>query len=318
MQSISTISSRPSQDEAEGGVEPWLRRVYLRAPEGPLRRTASWEQVELPLPSTTREAFLSSLGRQIERIGEAHRERPPRIEGPVWEQVGLDQGKVLLFVSLVAGSFFVLVVLLGQQLRIGSISVVLGAMAAAGAGYLVTTAPRRIVRMAAFRQTLEAPSFAASSNIYLKSTSSRSKTFLMLRAEEPRLRSFLADVRRHILLGYDAPSATLGARPQSHVFSESVRTVISSVVGVDRARIEEGADELDGILNSGGLDEETKLPLLMAVSFFLPIMLMLFAAMTKGTGLAAMGALVVLEVVVLDITLAISGGSVPWSRDGKR
>ena len=211
-----------------------------------------------------------------------------------------------------ASSFFVLVLLVGEELRIGSVSFALAALAAAGAGYLLLTAPRRIVRMAAFQQTLEAPSFAASSNIYLKSTSSRSKTFLALRAEEPRLSSFLAEVRRRLLLGYDASSAAQAARPESHLFSESVRTVVDSVVGVDRARVEEGSDELDGMLNSSGLDEETKMPLLIAVSFFLPIMLMLFAAMTKGTGEVAMGALVVLEVVVLDLTLAISGSSVRW------
>jgi hypothetical protein len=229
-----------------------------------------------------------------------------------WEQVGLDQRKALLFAIGTAALFFALVVMVGVVLRIGSVSFVLGAMAAAGAGYLVTTAPRRTVRMAAFQQTLEAPSFAASSNIYLKSTSSRSKTFLALRAEEPHLSSFLADARRRVLLGYDAESAALGARPESRVFSESAKTVIDSVVGVDRARVEEGADELDGMLNSSGLDEETKMPLLIAVSFFLPIMLMLFAAMTKGTGEAAMGALVVLEVIVLDLTLAISGSSIRW------
>jgi hypothetical protein len=232
-----------------------------------------------------------------------------------WEEVGLDQRRAIFFTLGVAASFFVLVVLVGGQLRIGSVSFVLGAMAAAGAGYLVSTAPRRIVRMAAFQQTLEAPSFAASSNIYLKATSSRSKTFLALRAEEPRLSSFLAEVRRRVLLGYDASSATVGARPESHVFSESARSVIDSVVGVDRARVEEGSEELDGILNSAGLDEETKMPLLIAVAFFLPIMMMLFAAMTKATGHVAIGALVVLEVVVLDLTLAISGSSVKWGGD---
>gem|GEM_PF-6932549 len=229
-----------------------------------------------------------------------------------WEQVGLDQRKAVVFTFGVAASFFALVAFVGEELRVGSVSFVLAALAAAAAGYLLLTAPRRIVRMAAFQQTLEAPSFAASSNIYLKSTSSRTKTFLALRAEEPRLSSFLAEVRRRVLLGYDASTATLGARPESHVFSESVRTVLNSVVGVDRARVEEGSDELDGMLSSGGLDEETKMPLLIAVSFFLPIMLMLFAAMTKGTGDAAMGALVVLEVIVLDLTLAISGSSIKW------
>lgn len=231
-----------------------------------------------------------------------------------WEQLGLDQARALAFVVAVAATFFLVVVLVGRQLHIGSVSVVLGVMASATSGYLAFTAPRRRVRTAAFQQTLEAPSFAASSNIYLKTTASRSKTFLMLRAEEPLLRSFLAEVRRNLLLGYDASSAAQEARPQSRLFSESVRTVVNSVVGVDSTRVEEGSDELDGILNSSGLDEETKLPLFIAVSFFLPIMLMLFAAMTKGTGPAAIGALVVLEVVVLDLALAVSGSSVGWGR----
>jgi hypothetical protein len=224
----------------------------------------------------------------------------------------------MAFVFGVGAAFFALVVLVGVELRLGSISVVLGVMAGATAGYLVFTGPRTAVRTAAFLQTLEAPSFAASSNIYLKTTSSRSKTFLMLRAEERRLSAFLADVRRNVLLGYDAASATRNAMPQNRVFSESARTVVNSVVGVDRARVEEGSDELDGILNSSGLDEETKLPLFIAVSFFLPIMMMLFAAMTKETGPGALGALAVLEVVVLDLTLAVSGSSVGWGRATKR
>jgi hypothetical protein len=232
-----------------------------------------------------------------------------------WDQLGLDQARAAAFTLFSAGALFAVVAAVGGVLRLGSVSLVLGVMAGACGGYLISTGPRRTVRLAAFRQTLEAPSLAASSNIYLKSTGSRSKTFLMLRAEEPLLAAFLAEVRRRVLLGYDASSATSGARPESHVFSESVKTVIDSVVGVDKARIDEGGDELDGILNSSGLDEETKMPLFIAVSFFLPIMLMLFAAITKGTGQEAIAALVVLEVVLLDLTLAVSGSSVSWGRE---
>ena len=235
-----------------------------------------------------------------------------------WEKIGLDSARATVFALAVSASLFLLVWLVGSELNIGSISAVLGVMAACGACYLVTTAPRRIVNIAAFRQTMEAPTLAASSNIYLKSTSSRSKTLLMIRAEEPRLKSFLGDVRRRLLLGYDAPAAILSSVPQKHVFSESVSTVLDSAVGVDRARVEEGSDELDGMLSSSGLDDETKLPLMIAVSFFLPIMLMLFAAMTKGTGPVEMCGLVVLEVVVLDITLALSRTSAAWARPESR
>jgi hypothetical protein len=118
------------------------------------------------------------------------------------------------------------------------------------------------------------------------------------------------------LLGYDAEAAIEGGRPQSHVFSESVKTVLNAIVGVGRARVEEGGEELDGILNSSDLDDETKLPLFIAVSFFLPIMLMLFAATTRGTGTLAMASLVVLEVVLLDIALTFSGSSVGWWKAG--
>ena len=205
----------------------------------------------------------------------------------------------------------------GRLLQVGDASLVLGMIAAGGASYLVATAPRRLVQRAAFEQTLEAPSFAASSNIYLRSTSSRSKTLLLVRAGEPRLASFLEAVRKRVLLGYDAGAAIEAGRPASHLFSESVRAVMSTIVGIGRARVEEGGEELDGILNSSGLDDETKLPLFIAVSFFLPIMLMLLAATTKGTGPVTMSALVVIEVVVLDITLAISGSSVGWRRSGR-
>lgn len=229
-----------------------------------------------------------------------------------WERMGLDPRKAVLVSLAVAAAFFSGVLLVGEELGMGTVAVVLALLSSAVAGYLVATAPRRTMRLAAFRQTLEAPSLAASSNIYVRSTSSRSKTFLMLRAEEGHLGRYLAEVRRRVLLGYDVPSAARAAVPQDHIFSESVKTVMESVVGVDGSRAEDGGDEMDGLLSSSGLEEETKLPLFIAVSFFLPIMLMLFAAMSKETGAAALGALVVLEVIVLDLALTVSGSSVAW------
>lgn len=229
-----------------------------------------------------------------------------------WDQLGLDRGRVAVVVLSVSGLFFVVVAAVGSLLEAGATSVFLAPMSALGAAYLLLTAPRRALRAAAFQQTLEAPSFAASSNIYLKATGSRSKTLIMVRSEEPALKEFLGDVRRKILLGYDAPSATRESSPASHLLSESATTVVESVVGANRARVEEGGEELDLMLGSSGLEDETKLPVLIAVAFFLPIMLMLFAALAKETGPASLAALLVLEVVVLDLTLGISSGSVSW------
>lgn len=229
-----------------------------------------------------------------------------------FEELGLDPRRVLLLVAAVSSGFFAIAILVGYELRLGTVTFLVASLSGMGAGYILSTSPRRKVKTSAFRQTMEAPSLAAAANIYMRSTSSRTKSLLMLRAEEPLMASFLLEVRRRLLLGYDAPSAVEGAEPQTHLFSESVRTIVDSVSGADRVRIEEGADELEGMLSSSGLEEETKLPLFIAVSFFLPIMTMLFAAMTKETGPAPLLALLVLEVVVLDLAFSLSGATVSW------
>ena len=71
VQSVSTVSRPLSPEDGAGKAEPRLTRLYARATEGPLRRAASWEELEFPLLSTARETFLSSLERQIERVAEA-------------------------------------------------------------------------------------------------------------------------------------------------------------------------------------------------------------------------------------------------------
>jgi len=74
VQSISAVSGPTTADEEDGGDHPWLKRVYVRTPEGLLRRSASWEELDLPPSLAVRGAFLSSLERQIGRIGEFRRE----------------------------------------------------------------------------------------------------------------------------------------------------------------------------------------------------------------------------------------------------
>jgi len=71
VQSVSIIS--PDREERSEGT--WLRRVYARGPEGNLRRTASWDQVSMPIPVGTREGFLSGIEREIRRLGDGTVER---------------------------------------------------------------------------------------------------------------------------------------------------------------------------------------------------------------------------------------------------
>lgn len=235
-----------------------------------------------------------------------------------WKQLGLDERRVLFFGAGAGAALFAAVSVTCQALQVGPASTFLGAVAACGVSYIVFTAPRRSIDRASFDQTVEAPSFAAASNIYLSSTCSRSKTLLLLRAEEPYLSSFLLRVKKKVLLGHDAPAATRDCMPQNYLFSESIRGVLNSIVGLSRTRVEEGGEELDAILSSSGLDEETKLPVFISVAFFLPIMLMLFSAMAKQITPLALGALFVLEAIILDIVLAVSRTSLGWGRKEQR
>ena len=81
VQSISMISDDKLEvagttagTKASAG-EPKLRRLYIRAPEGPLRRTISWDQFEPGFAGGSGEPFLSKLEGQIERIGGIPNER---------------------------------------------------------------------------------------------------------------------------------------------------------------------------------------------------------------------------------------------------
>jgi hypothetical protein len=234
-----------------------------------------------------------------------------------WEKIGLEPRRGVTVVLAISASFFLAVLGAAEVLlRAGPASLAIAALSAAASGYIVSTYPKRTIGLATFRQTLEAPSLAASANIYLTSTS-RARSLLELRAEEPFLSRFLEKVRRSVLLGYEASAATERSDPRGHVFSESARSVVSSVTGADRARIEEGNEELEGIVSSTSLDEETKLPAFIALSFFLPIMLMLFDAVARQTSPPAIVALLVVELVVLDLALSLSGSAAIWRGAGR-
>ena len=79
VQSVSAISEEGLEDEERGARsttgEPWLRKLYVRVPDGTLRRTVSWGQFQPSLSAVTREAFLSKLEAQIERISGVRNER---------------------------------------------------------------------------------------------------------------------------------------------------------------------------------------------------------------------------------------------------
>jgi hypothetical protein len=127
---------------------------------------------------------------------------------------------------------------------------------------------------------------------------------MMLRTDEPRLSALLGELKRTTLLGVD-PADTF-ARMGGKAESESVSKVLGSVVRAQGERLVDEGEELEGMVAASLSREETSFPVFLTVSFFLPIMLMLLAAIDHHTDLLAMVSLTFLEVVVLDLALSLS------------
>lgn len=187
---------------------------------------------------------------------------------------------------------------------LGQFALVLGAVVAVGGGYSMATLPRRSLERSAVRQARESPSLAAAAAVYLGSTGSKCKTVLMLDSEEPRLAALLTEMRRTTLLGVDPGDAF--AEAGGRAASDSVSRILASVTRAQGDRLSEEGEELEGMVAAASSREETKFPVFLAISFFLPIMLMLLAALGHHTGPVAMVSLAFLEVVILDIALSLS------------
>ncbi len=220
-----------------------------------------------------------------------------------WDALGLDRRRMSFLVVLVSSLVGSAVVLVTYHL-LGQLAVVLGAIVALGSGYALAALPRRSVERSAIRQAGESPALAAAASVYLQSSGSKSKTLLMLQSEEPRLSALLSELRRDMLLGID-PAETY-ARMGGRTESESVSKILGSVVRAQGERLADEGEELEGIVNGSLSREETKFPVFLTISFFLPIMLMLLAALGHHTDPVSIVSLTFLEVVILDLALTLS------------
>jgi hypothetical protein len=81
---------------------------------------------------------------------------------------------------------------------------------------------------------------------------------------------------------------------------------LQSTAEFSNGKITADCVELDGIQSSSALGEETKVPVFVAVSFFTPIMLVLFSALTKNTGVFALLSVLFLQIILLDLVYTIS------------
>lgn len=220
-----------------------------------------------------------------------------------WDALGLDRRRMVLIVATVsiAPAAAVLVVTVPF---IGQAAAVLGLVVGAAAAYTAAAFPKRALERSALLQAREAPTLAASGAVYLQGTGSKSKTVLMLHSDEPLLSSQLDDMKRQTLLGIDASGSLKSS--VDRVQSESALRILHSIVRAQGERLQDEGEELESAIRSSVSGEETKFPVFMTIAFFLPIMLMIFAAMEHHADPVAIVSLAFLEIVVLDLALSIS------------
>ncbi len=219
-----------------------------------------------------------------------------------WESVGLSRTRMALVV-LAVGAVAGVSVLVATLEVLGAVSGLLALAVGGLASYVVGGYPKRSLDRSAVVQAREAPVLAASAAIYLESTGSRSKTVMMLKSDEPRLSEIFESAKKATLLGNDANAAFPGS---DAVRADSVSGILSSVVRAQGSRIHDEGEELEGMVRASLASEETKFPVFLTVSFFLPIMLMLLAAIGHHDNLLSVVSLAFVEVVVLDLALSFA------------
>jgi hypothetical protein len=219
-----------------------------------------------------------------------------------WEAMGLSARKMVA-VSACAGAAAALSAFLATRDILGPASVLLAAAVGAGAAYAVAGTPKRSLLRSSLLQAREAPAISAAASVYLRSTGSRSKTIMMLHSNETRLNELFGDARRSTLLGVE-PSVAFGAA--TTVTSGAVESVIATVVAAEGNEVTDQGQDAESMVRASVSREETKFPVFLTISFFLPIMLMLVAAIGHHDTVISVVSLAVVETVILDLALSFA------------
>jgi len=170
--------------------------------------------------------------------------------------------------------------------------------------YFVLTAPRRMADSQRLAEARESPSLSASAAACLAVTGSRPRTILLLRPRDPVLTANLREAGRKILLGNRADKA-LESSAQNLV-SYSALAAFKGLGSFTPEGVAQGDDEAQGLATSSDLSRETKVPMLMTVCLFTPILLILYAVFSHTYGAVSLAELASLEFIVLDLAFSLS------------
>ncbi len=178
--------------------------------------------------------------------------------------------------------------------------------------YLVVSTPKRLREAEAVSQSREAPALSVMASALLEATHSRTRTMLLLKSSDGTVEGALVRVRRSALLGEDLRAAV--EQHAGSLASYSALNVIRAGATMPAKAIHEGDEEIQGLASASQLAEESKVPLFTAVSFFTPMMLLLYAVFSHLSGAAGLAELVAVQLVILDIAFHFSS---PGGKDFK-
>lgn len=188
---------------------------------------------------------------------------------------------------------------LGTRGAIGGASAELAVLVGVIFAYFVASAPRRLLDSTALTQSRGAMTLAASASASLEATHSRARAVLLLRSDDRLVQGALTGAGRSVLLG-TPPAEALNVAAGA-LASYSLRNVMASLGALDPGRVAESGEEKEGILASSQLSEESRLPLFMAVAFFTPMLLTLYAVFSHLSGAASFAELIGIQIVLVDI-----------------
>ena len=220
-----------------------------------------------------------------------------------WEYYGIEPRRIFVVAFLLAAVSGLALYLVTRGV-LGGDSPEVSFFFAAIVVYLVLSLPRRLMESAALSQSREATTLAAACSATLEATHSRPRSVLLLESSEDNISSLLSSAKRRILLGEDVQGslAAAGARAASR----SANDVLSALATSEASLIIEGGEETQAITESSQLSEESKLPLFMAVAFFTPILLILFAVLTHQSAPGSFASLVIIQAVIMDLAFYVS------------
>ena len=170
--------------------------------------------------------------------------------------------------------------------------------------YFVLSAPRRLADSQRLAEARESPLLSASAAACLTVTGSRPRTIVLMRPRDPTLKASLSEAGRKVLLGTRVDRA-LESSAQS-LASYTAAAAVRGLAAFTPEGVEQGDEEAQGIALSSDLSRETKVPMLMTVCFFTPILLILYAVFSHTYGVADLAELASLEFIILDLAFFLS------------